>query len=69
MEELRNTAYGSLADEVKTAIASPSGYGTFRREVAVSTPYTNLTQVVVTISWDAPGGEASISMQTYRSNI
>ena len=70
LEELRNVAYGSLADETETAIASPSGYSRFRRQVEVTTPYTNLRQIVVTITWDAPGpdSEASVRLQTYRSN-
>ena len=69
LEELRNTAYGSVANEAKAAIASPAGYSRFNREVTVTTSYTNLKQVVVTVSWNAPGGEASISLQTYRSNV
>ena len=69
LEELRNTAYGSLANESKTSIASPSGFSRFSRAVTVTTPYTNLKQVVVTIYWNAAGGETSVSMQTYRSNV
>ena len=71
LEELRNTAYGSLADESRASVSSPSGFSQFDRAVTVTTPYTNLKQIVVTVYWDAPGtgGEANVSLQTYRSNI
>ena len=69
LEELRNTAYASLADETKASIGSPSGYSRFSREVAVTTPYTNLEQVVVTVYWTATGGETNVSLRTYRSGV
>ena len=69
LEELRNTAYSSLASESKASIGSPTGYSQFSREVTVTTPYTNLTQVVVTIYWTGPGGETNVSLQAYRSNV
>ena len=68
LEELRNTAYGSLANETKASITSPSGFTRFSRAVTVTTPYTNLKQIVVTIYWNAPGGETSVALQTYRAN-
>lgn len=67
LEELRNTAFASVASEPKASVASPSGYGRFNREVTVTNPYTNLKQVVVTVSWTGPGGETNVSLQTYRS--
>lgn len=69
LEELRNTAYASLADEAKASVTSPSGYERFSRKVEVTTPYTNLKQLVVTVYWTAAGGETSLSLQAYRSNI
>ena len=69
LEELRNTAYSSLANESKAAVSTPSGYSLFSREVTVTTPYTNLKQIVVTVYWTVTGGETSVSVQTYRSNI
>jgi prepilin-type N-terminal cleavage/methylation domain-containing protein len=69
LEELYNVSYAALADEAKTAVTSPSGYTRFSRAVAVTTPYTNLRQVTVTVYWQTPGGEANVSLQTYRSNI
>ena len=71
LEELRNTAYGSLASESRASVSSPSGFSQFDRQVTVTTPYTNLRQIVVTVYWDAPGpaGETNVSIQTYRSNI
>ncbi len=69
LEELRNTAYGSLTNEVRAAIATPSGYTRFDRAVTVTTPWTNLKQVVVTVYWHEAGGETSVSLQTYRSGV
>lgn len=69
LEELRNTSYGRLASEANAAVADPAGFARFSREVVVTTPYTNLKQIAVTVSWAAPGGAASVSLQTYRSNI
>lgn len=69
LEELRNVAYGSLASETRADISSPSGFTYFEREVTVTTPYTNLSQIVVTVYWTAAGGDASVSLQTYRSGV
>ncbi len=69
MEELRNVAYASLANEARAVISDPAGYTRFERQVAVTTPYANLRQVVVTIYWQVPGGETNVSLQTYRSAI
>ena len=69
VEELRNTAYASLASEAKASVSSPLGFTRFSREVTVTTPYTNLKQLVVKVYWDTPGGEADVSFQTYRSGI
>ena len=69
LEELHNTAYASLANEAKAAIASPAGYSRFSRQVTVTTPYANLKQVVVTVYWTLAGGETSVSVQTYRSGV
>ena len=69
LEELRTTLYANLASEAKAAISSPSGFTRFSREVTVTTPYTDLKQIIVTVSWTGPGGEASVSLRTSRSNI
>ena len=69
LEELRNTAYASLANEAKASVASPSGFSRFSRQVTVTTPDTNLKQIVVTVSWTVAGGETSVILQTYRSNV
>ena len=73
LEELRTVAYGSLASEAEARITTPSGFSQFCREVTVTTPYTNLRQLVVTVSWDPPDcltstSNANVSLQTYRSN-
>ena len=67
MEELRNVAYGSLADESAAALASP--FARFTRAVDVTQLYSNtLTQIDVTVSWTAPGGTVNVALQTYRSD-
>ena len=69
LEELGATAYSSLANESKASISNPSGFSQFSRDVTVTTPYTNLKQIVVTVYWNAPGGETNVTLQTYRSNV
>ena len=65
MEEIQDTAYASIASETKAAV---SGFSDFDRAVTVTTPETNLKQVVVTTYWDVPGGENSVDMTTYVLN-
>lgn len=67
LEELRNVAYASVASETQVSITDPSGFTRFDRGVVVSTPVTNLKQIVSTVYWDTPGGEANVSLQAYRS--
>ena len=69
LEELRNVSYGSLANEAKASITSPSGFTRFSREVTLTTPFTNLQQIVVTVYWTGIGGETNVSLQTYRSGV
>jgi hypothetical protein len=69
LEELRQTAYASVDDESKASVSSPSGFDQFSREVDVTTPYTDLKQIIVRVYWDAPGGETNVSLQTYRANL
>ena len=69
LEELRNVTYASLANEAKASISSPSGFTRFSRQVTVTTPYANLTQIVVTVYWTAVGGETNVSLQTDRAGV
>jgi len=74
LEELRNTGYGSLTSESEASVTTPSGYTRFCRAVTVTTPYTNLKQIVVIMSWGPPdcttsSTNPSISLQEYRSNV
>lgn len=66
MEEIRNKSYASVASETRAAV---SGFPSFEREVAVSTPLTNLKQVSVNVYWNNKGDELSTSLVTYVSNI
>lgn len=73
METARNVAYGSLDDATLAALSDcassvstlPSG----SRSAVVTTPYTNLKKVVVTVTWTEQGGSTNVSMATYRSNV
>ena len=68
LEALRNDAYADIASESKASITTPSGYTRFSQAVTVTTPQTNLKQIVVTVYWDTPGSEADVSLQTHRYN-
>ena len=64
LEELRNASYANLET---TTCAVPSGFSPFSLTKTVTTPSTNLKQIVVTVSWTATGGQANVALQTYRS--
>jgi prepilin-type N-terminal cleavage/methylation domain-containing protein len=69
MENLRGTAFASIASEAKAAV---SGWTGFSRQVAVSQPAgtnTDFKQVVVTTYWDTPAGEVSTSLTSYVANV
>lgn len=75
MEQIRNTAYGSVTDEARAQVPN---YTFFEREVVVDddTPVTNMKQVTVNVYWNerphdvTPGaGDVTISLVTYVSNI
>lgn len=67
LEELRNVVYADLASETKATVASPAGFTAYQREVTVTEPSANLKEMVVTVSWTVPGGEANVALRTYRS--
>lgn len=67
LEELRNVSYANLPSATCTI---PSGYSRFTYTLSVTTPYTNLRQISVIVSWSAVGGTSSdVTLQTYRSNV
>ncbi len=74
-EALRNVAYASLTGDVSGVSgcsSNPSGLPSGLRSVTFATPYTNLRQVTVTVTWTPPGSGASsanVALQTYRSNV
>ena len=63
-EELRNASFANLPT---ASCSAPAGFSRFTYLVAVTTPYTLLRQVSVTVSWNAPGGQTGVQLQTYRS--
>lgn len=65
MEEIQGTAFASISNEVKAPV---SGFSDFQREVAVTTPHTDLKQVQVIAYWSIPNGENNVSLQTYVVN-
>jgi len=66
MENLRNTAYASIANETKAVVP---GFSAFQREVVVTTPQSNLKQVTVNVYWASKGSELSQGLVTYISDI
>jgi prepilin-type N-terminal cleavage/methylation domain-containing protein len=66
MEDIRNTAYASIAAETRAPVA---GFTSYEREVTVTTPLANLKQVNVTVYWHSKSDELSFSLVTYVSNI
>lgn len=69
MENLRGTAFASIASEAKAAV---SGWTGFSRQVAVSQPSgtnSDFKQVVVTTYWDTPAGEVSTSLTSCVVNV
>ena len=66
MEDLRNKSYANVANETKAAV---SGFSSFQREVAVTTPQANLKQATVTVYWYHKSDELNTSLVTYISNI
>ena len=69
IENLRGTAFASIASEAKAAV---SGWTGFSRQVAVSQPAgtnSDFKQVVVTAYWDTPTGEVSTSLTSYVANV
>lgn len=64
MEEVKNKSYGSVTNEAKALV---SGFPVFQREVAVTTPQTNLKQVTVTVYWNTQANELNVSLVTYVS--
>ena len=80
LESLRNVTYPTLTvgSGVMTGTPQcgadvaelPQIAGGNERSVTIVQPFTNLKQIMVTISWAAPGsGSADVALQTYRSGI
>lgn len=64
MEEVRNIAYVSIANETKALV---SGFTLFQRQVGVTEPLTDLKQVTVTVYWQFKGQEVNEQLVTYVS--
>ncbi len=69
MENLRGTAFASIASESRAPIGGWTG---FERQVAVSQPAgtnSDFKQVGVTVYWSTVEGELSTSLTTYVANV
>ena len=69
LENLRGTAFASVASEAKAAVAGWTG---FSREVTVTQPTgtnSDLKQVVVTTYWTPGDTEVSTLLTTYLANV
>ena len=65
MEELQDSTFASLTSSAK---ASVTEFPDFQREVIVTTPYTDLKQIVVRTYWNVPNGESNVALTTYVAN-
>ncbi len=65
IESIRNTAYGSIAEEEKAVV---SGFPAFQREVTLITPRDNLKEVTVNVYFMVKSAENKVSLVTYVSN-
>ena len=69
LENLRGTAFASVASETKAAV---SGWAGFSRTVTVSQPAgtnSDFKQVVVTVYWTPGDTEVSTALTTYLANV
>ena len=69
MELIRNLDYAGYAGIIAEAKTAVPGFTRFTREVAFTTPVTNLKQVTVTVYWFNKAVETSTSLVTYASNL
>ena len=65
IEQIRDTAYASVSSAAKAVV---SGFPDFQQAVTVTTPKTNLKQVVVTTYWNVPNGENNVALTSYAVN-
>ena len=63
----KNLGYASISSETLTAVPS---YPAYQRSVTVSTPVTNLKDILVTVIWTV-GGKSTmyLTAETYDSNF
>lgn len=66
LEDIRNLLYINVVDEARAPIA---GFADYEREVSVSDIQSGLREVQIDVFWPAKGGEASISLWSYVSDI
>ena len=64
MEEIRNIAYASIANEAKAQVA---GFSLFQRQVGVTESPADLKQVTVTVYWQFRNKEVNEQLVTYVS--
>ena len=70
LEEIRNTSYANVV--IESPAVPVSGFLDYRREVLVSEipqPGSGLKELQINVFWQAKGGEVSISLASYVSNI
>jgi len=65
VEEDRNANFSSVVTEAKAVV---SGFSAFSRQVDMTTPQTNLKQIIVTVYYIVGSSEISTSVTTYISN-
>lgn len=69
LEEIRNLSYSAIVSEARSSV---SGFVDFDREVSVTDTepiVPGLKQVQIDVFWQAKGGEVSINLHSYVSDI
>jgi len=66
LEDIRNLTFANVANETRAQVPDFSDY---EREVQVSAIQSGLKEVQIDVFWQAKGGEVSISLASYVSDI
>lgn len=66
LEQIRNISYAAVVSEARSFV---SGFVDYERQLQVSQAQAGLKQVQIDVFWQAKGGEVSISLYSYMSDI
>jgi len=65
--EIKNISFSAITNEAKAVIST---YPAYQRQVIVTTPSTNLKDIMIIVYWKpGEGHETSVSIETFISNF